>query len=67
MQINVTPSVYVLWSQGYGDFHAYSVAEAAFTIVYVFINIGVAAYIVGTITLLVVKGDEKTGAYRLGA
>ncbi|KAF8054945.1 AKT1 [Scenedesmus sp. PABB004] len=42
----------------------YCTPEAVFTIVYVFINIGVAAYIIGTITLLVVKGDEKTGAYR---
>lgn len=33
--------------QGYGDFHAYSVPEALFTIFYVFINIGVAAYIIG--------------------
>lgn len=31
---------------------------------YCFINIGVAAYIVGTITLLVVRSDEKTGEYR---
>lgn len=38
--------------------------EAVFTILYVFINIGVAAYIVGTTTLLIVKGDEATGAYR---
>lgn len=33
--------------QGYGDFHAYSVPEAIFVIIYVFINIGVAAYIIG--------------------
>jgi hypothetical protein len=35
-----------------------------FVIVYVFINIGIAAFIVGTITLLVVKADSKTGEYR---
>lgn len=57
-------SVITFATVGYGDFHAYSVPEALFTIFYVFINIGVAAYIIGTITLLVVKGDEKTGAYR---
>lgn len=57
-------SIITFATVGYGDFHAYSVPEAIFTIIYVFINIGVAAYIIGTITLLVVKGDEKTGAYR---
>lgn len=36
-------------------------------ILYVFINIGIAAYIVGTITLLVVRSDEKTGMYRCAA
>lgn len=46
--------------------HAYSTAEALFVIIYVFINIGIAAYIVGTITLLVVRSDEKTGQYRCG-
>jgi hypothetical protein len=40
------------------------VAEAVFVIVYVFINIGIGAFIVGTITLLVVRSDEKTGEYR---
>ena len=52
--------------QGYGDLHAYSTAEALFVTIYCFINIGVAAYIVGTITLLVVRSDEKTGQYRWG-
>jgi hypothetical protein len=37
----------LLCLQGYGDLHAYSVPEALFTIFYVFINIGVAAYIIG--------------------
>jgi hypothetical protein len=40
------------------------VAEALFTIIYLFISIIIMAWIVGTITLLVVKHDEKTGQYR---
>jgi hypothetical protein len=35
-----------------------------FIFVYVFISIIMTAWIVGTITLLVVKSDEKTGEYR---
>ena len=39
-------------------------AEALFTVIYLFISIIIMAWIVGTITLLVVKYDEKTGQYR---
>ena len=49
---------------GYGDFRAYGVAEAAFLICYMTMNIALGAYILGTITLLVVKGDEATGKFR---
>jgi hypothetical protein len=40
------------------------VAEALFTFFYVFLSVILMAWIVGTITLLVVKSDEKTGQYR---
>ncbi len=49
---------------GYGDFHAASWVEALLLIVYMIINIALGAYILGTITLLVVKGDEATGKFR---
>jgi hypothetical protein len=51
-------------AQGYGDLHAYNTAEALFVVIYLFCSICIAAYIVGTITLLVVRSDEKTGRYR---
>lgn len=55
----------ILWQlQGYGDLHAYSVAEAFYVVVYMFVSIGVAAYIVGTSVLLVQENEKKTGAYR---
>jgi hypothetical protein len=48
--------------QGYGDLHAYSVAEAAYVVVFMFVSIGVAAYFVGTSVLLVAENEKKTGA-----
>lgn len=47
--------------QGYGDLHAYSVAEASYVVVFMFISIGVAAYFVATSVLLVVENEKKTG------
>lgn len=52
--------------QGYGDLHAYNVAEAIFVVLYMFVSIGVAAYFVGTSVLLVQENERKTGAYRCG-
>jgi hypothetical protein len=49
---------------GYGDFRAYGIPEAVFLICYMTMNIALGAYILGTITLLVVKGDEATGKFR---
>ena len=37
-----------------------------FNTVYMFLNVVVAAYILGTMTVLVVTGDEKIKAYRYG-
>lgn len=47
--------------QGYGDLHAYSVPEAAYVVVFMFVSIGVAAYFVGTSVLLVAENEKKTG------
>lgn len=49
---------------GYGDFSPANTSEQICGIIFMLINIVVAAWIIGSITLLVVKGDEKTGEYR---
>lgn len=49
---------------GYGDLSPQSTAEVIFAIVYMLYNMALNSYILGTITLLVVRGDEKTGALR---
>ncbi len=50
---------------GYGDFSASNnVEEQIFSMLYIMINIIIQAWMIGSITLLVVKGDEKTGVYR---
>jgi hypothetical protein len=49
---------------GYGDIRAYTLPEACFLIVVVVINVFLGAYIIGTITLLVTRGDEEAARYR---
>ena len=49
---------------GYGDYAAMNTAEMIVSVLYMLSSIVVAAWIIGSITLLVVKGDEKTGEYR---
>ena len=43
---------------------ALQVIEISFVIFFMFLNIIVSAYIIGTITLVVVRGDERTREYR---
>ncbi|WIA36270.1 hypothetical protein OEZ86_007599 [Tetradesmus obliquus] len=57
-------SIITFSTVGYGDLHAYSVPEAAYVVVFMFVSIGVAAYFVGTSVLLVAENEKKTGAYR---
>ena len=38
--------------------------QVIFNILYIFVNVVVSAYILGTMTVLVVVGDEKVKAYR---
>ena len=45
---------------------AHPLPQIMFNTVYMFINVVVAAYILGTMTVLVVTGDEKIKAYRYG-
>lgn len=49
---------------GFGDLKPFSVIEVSFVILFMFFNILVSAYIIGTITLVVVRGDERTREYR---
>jgi hypothetical protein len=49
---------------GYGDFAPVSSAEKIWGILYMLSNIVIQAWIIGSITLLLIKKDEKTGNYR---
>ncbi|KXZ44423.1 hypothetical protein GPECTOR_68g396 [Gonium pectorale] len=51
---------------GLGDnaLYASTVPEAAFMICYLFFNLFLGAYILGTVTMLVVKGDERSKLFR---
>ena len=49
---------------GYGDWFPVSVAETLWTMCYMLFNVALTAFIVGTITLLVVRRDARTSSYR---
>jgi hypothetical protein len=57
-------SLVIFSTVGFGDFHAHGVAEAAFLICYITMNIALGAYILGTITMLAVKGDAAISRVR---
>lgn len=57
-------SVVTLSTTGYGDIHAYNPVEAGLIIFWLLFVFFFTAYIIGSITLLVVKGDERMGKYR---
>ena len=48
----------------YGDFSPANSTEQIWGSFFMLVNVVVAAWIIGSITLLIVKGDEKTGEYR---
>lgn len=52
--------------QGFGDGSLYvsTVPEMSFLILYLLFNLFLGAYILGTVTMLVVKGDEQSKAFR---
>ncbi|CAL8465533.1 g5069 [Coccomyxa elongata] len=68
LQVRYVYSLYwaitTLATVGYGDFSAVNTAEAVWATIYMFFNLALGAYVLGTITLLVVKHDERTGRYR---
>ncbi|KAL3937147.1 MAG: hypothetical protein SGARI_002264, partial [Bacillariaceae sp.] len=57
-------SIVTFTTVGYGDFSPVNAAEQVFGMFYMFCNMVIASWIIGSITLLVVKGDEKNGEFR---
>ena len=57
-------SVVTFATVGYGDFAPANSAEQLWCIVFMMSNIVIQAWIIGSITLLLIKKDEKTGQYR---
>ncbi|KAL3810588.1 hypothetical protein ACHAXA_002452 [Cyclostephanos tholiformis] len=49
---------------GYGDFSPKNTMEKSFGSFFMLLNIAIAAWIIGSITLLVIKGDEVSREYR---
>lgn len=57
-------SIVTFCTVGYGDFSPVNTTERLWGCVFMLVNVAAAAWIIGSITLLIVKGDEKTGEYR---
>ncbi|CAD7695304.1 unnamed protein product [Ostreobium quekettii] len=57
-------SITTMTTVGYGDLSPKNTAEVIFAMVYMIYNMALVAYILGTITLLVVRADESTGELR---
>lgn len=57
-------SIVTFCTVGYGDFSPSNALEQIWGSVFMLLNVVIAAWIIGSITLLIVKGDEKTGEYR---
>lgn len=57
-------SVVTFTTVGYGDFSPVHPIEQIFGVVYMILNVVLMAWVIGSITLLIVKNDEKTGLYR---
>jgi CRP-like cAMP-binding protein len=57
-------SIVTFATVGYGDFAAANSAERIWAMFYMLSNIVIQAWIIGSITLLLIKKDEKTGNYR---
>ncbi|KAK9810819.1 hypothetical protein WJX73_009788 [Symbiochloris irregularis] len=57
-------SITTLATVGYGDLSAANTGEAIWSTIFMFVNLALSAYILGTITLLVVRSDEQAGEFR---
>lgn len=53
-------SIVTLTTVGYGDLHAVNTREKTFNMFYMLFNIGLAAYIIGNMTNLVVHSALRT-------
>jgi ankyrin repeat protein/CRP-like cAMP-binding protein len=49
---------------GYGDYSPTNSAEQIWSIIYMLLNIIISSWIIGSMTLLIVKQDERTSFYR---
>lgn len=58
------PCVFVFAPVGYGDFSPVNSIEQIWGMLYMLLNIIAQSWMIGSITLLIVKQDEKTGNYR---
>lgn len=57
-------SVVTFTTVGYGDFSPVHPIEQIFGVIYMILNVVIMAWVIGSITLLIVKNDQKTGLYR---
>jgi len=57
-------SVVTFTTVGYGDFSPVNSAEQILGMLYMLLNVVLMSWMIGSITLLIVKSDEKTGFYR---
>ena len=57
-------SIVTFTTVGYGDYSPVNAAEQIWGMMYMLINIIFQSWVIGSITLLIVKHDEDTGAYR---
>ncbi|KAL9672399.1 hypothetical protein QQ045_028649 [Rhodiola kirilowii] len=57
-------SIVTLTTTGYGDLHAMNDTEKVFTITYMLFNIGLTAYLIGNMTILIVHSAMRTFALR---
>lgn len=62
--VSIYWSVVTFTTVGYGDFCPISPAEQIVGVIFMLLNIILQSWIIGSITLLIVKDDEKTGFYR---
>lgn len=58
-------SITTMTTVGYGDFSPGNTAEVVFGTIYMLFNIVLNSYILGTITMVVIKADENNGHLRL--
>ncbi|KAK9840789.1 hypothetical protein WJX81_004819 [Elliptochloris bilobata] len=62
--LSVYWSITTLSTVGYGDWNPTTPLEMGFVVFYMLFNVFLNAYVLGTITILIVKHDQKLGTYR---